>query len=100
VRQLKNAMERMVVMATGNLLTPDLLPPEVLGGEGPGAVPGISGDGLLPLREAEHEFRRLHFRRALAVTGGNQTKAAELLGIQRSSLNRQLKELGLRNRAE
>ena len=54
-------------------------------------------DGLLPLREAEQAFRKQHLRRALAMTEGNQTKAAEILGIQRSSLNRQMKELGLRD---
>ena len=96
VRQLKNAMERMVVMAPGNILTPDLLPPEVIRGEGPMAPPIFDGDGLLPLRDAELAFRKQHFRRALAMTDGNQTKAAALLGIQRSSLNRQMKELCLR----
>ena len=96
VRQMKNAMERMVVMAPGNLLTPDLLPPEVLRGEDPAAPPIFDHDGLLPLREAEQAFRKQHLRRALAMTDGNQTKAAELLGIQRSSLNRQMKELCLR----
>lgn len=97
VRQMKNAMERMVVMAPGNSLTPDLLPPEILQGEDPLARPVFDpAEGLLPLREAEQAFRKQHLRRALAMTGGNQTRAAELLGIQRSSLNRQMKDLGLR----
>jgi DNA-binding NtrC family response regulator len=96
VRQMKNAMERMIVMAPGDSLTPDLLPPEILRGEDPMAAPVFDHDGLLPLREAEQEFRKQHLRRALATTGGNQTRAAEILGIQRSSLNRQMKELGLR----
>ena len=96
VRQLKNAMERMVVMAAGNTLTPDLLPPEVVRGEDPTAAPVFDQGQLLPLREAEQNFRKQHLRRALAMTSGNQTRAAELLGIQRSSLNRQMRELGLR----
>jgi DNA-binding NtrC family response regulator len=100
VRQMKNAVERMAVMAPTNLLTPDLLPPEVLRGDDPMGPAVSSGEGLLPLREAETEFRRQHLRRALAATGGNQTKAAELLGIRRSSLNRQMKELGLRESSE
>jgi Nif-specific regulatory protein len=82
----------MVVMAPGSTLTPDLLPPEILHGE----TPPNSADALLPIKEATVEFKKRHIRRALAVTGGNQTKAAELLGIQRSFLNRQMKELGLR----
>ena len=97
VRQVKNAMERMVVMAPGSTLTPELLPPEILRGGDPMGEPGIDEGGVLPLREAEQEFRTRHLRRALAATGGHQTKAAELLGIQRSFLNRQMKELGLRD---
>ncbi len=96
VRQMKNAMERMVVMAPDKVLTPDLMPPEVRRGEDPSLPPVFDQDGLLPLREAEVAFRKQHFGRALTMTGGNQTKAAELLGIQRGSLNRQMKELGLR----
>lgn len=96
VRQLMNAMERMVVMAPSKVLTPDLLPPEILRGEDPQAPPIFKGAELLPLREAEQEFRKHHLRRALAMTDGNQTKAADLLGIQRSSLNRQMKDLQLR----
>jgi DNA-binding NtrC family response regulator len=69
-------------------------------GDDPMAAPAFDEQGVLPLREAEREFRRQHFRRALAATGGNQTQAAELLGIQRSSLNRQMKELGLRETEE
>lgn len=96
VRQMKNALERMVVMAPGQVLTPDLLPLEVLRGDDPDSSPVFSSDTLIPLREAEQEFRKQHLRRALAMTEGNQTQAAEMLGIQRSSLNRQMKELGLR----
>ncbi len=96
VRQLKNAVERMVVMAPGDELTPEILPDEILRGDDPAGDPGFDPDGILPLRDAEREFRARHLRRALAATGGNQTRAAEILGIQRSSLNRQMKELGLR----
>ena len=82
--------------AIEQLLGIDLLPTEILRGEDPASPPVFASDGLVPLREAEQEFRKQHLRRALAVTGGNQTKAAKILGIQRSSLNRQMKELGLR----
>lgn len=97
VRQLKNAVERMVVMAPDDVLTSDLLPQEILRGEDPMADPGVDVEGVLPLREAERAFRIRHLRRALAATQGNQTQAAEMLGIQRSFLNRQMKELGLRD---
>jgi len=89
VRQLKNAVERMVVLARGELLTPDLLPPEIVSGpEGP-------PEELLalPYREALARFRQRVIRSALGRAGGNQTRAAELLQIQRTYLNRMIKDL-------
>jgi two-component system response regulator HydG len=97
VRQLKNAVERMAVLAPGDTLTPDLLPPEILApaaeGAGAGAAPGAAAD--LPYKEAVRGFKRECIARALARTGGNQKKAAELLGLQRTFLNRLIKEFGL-----
>jgi DNA-binding NtrC family response regulator len=51
-------------------------------------------DGL-PLKEATLEFRKRYIAKTLAKTGGNQTEAAKLLGMQRSNLNREIKQLGL-----
>ncbi len=91
VRQLKNAIERMAVLAPGPSLTPDLLPPEILAG--PDTTTADPTE--LPYKEALTVFKRRLVRRALARTGGNQTKAAELIGLQRSYLNRLMKELGI-----
>jgi DNA-binding NtrC family response regulator len=98
VRQLKNAMERMVVLATGESLTPDLLPPEVLANQDVSVPAGDEADlaGDLPYREALTEFKRRLIGRVLAECSGNQTKAAERLGLQRSYLNRLIKDLDLR----
>ncbi len=104
VRQLRNAIERMVVLSRTDTLTPDLLPPELFlpagqlaaaaAGAGPAATGDADGD-FAPLREAVQQFRRDHIARALARTGGNQTKAAQLLGLQRTFLNRLIREYGL-----
>jgi DNA-binding NtrC family response regulator len=90
VRQLKNAVERMAVLATGSELTPDLLPPEVLSGPAADVV-----DDQLPYKEAVVACKQRLIRAALARTGGNQTRAAENLGLQRSYLNRLIKELDI-----
>jgi len=90
VRQLKNAVERMAVLATSETLSPELLPPEVLSGD----VAGEPAD--LSFKEAVSAFKRRYLGEALARAGGNQTKAAEELDLQRSYLNRLLKELGVR----
>jgi len=92
VRELKNVIERMVVLAPGPVLTPDLLPPEIGGAKGEG--PPVVGD--VPYAEAVQAFKRRYIAQALERTGGNQTQAAALLGMQRTFLNRLVKELGLR----
>jgi len=89
VRQLRNAVERMAVLAPTDTLTADLLPPEVLAG------PSADADDIraLPYKEAVTVFKRRIVRQALVDAGGNQTRAAAELGLQRSYLNRLIKEL-------
>jgi DNA-binding NtrC family response regulator len=91
VRQLKNAIERMAVLARTDTLTPDLLPPEVFEGEESTDL----DPGIVTLKEATLEFRKGYIRKALARTGGNQKEAAELLQIQRTFLNRLIKQYGV-----
>jgi DNA-binding NtrC family response regulator len=91
VRQLRNAVERMAVMSRESVLGPSLLPPEVV--EGP-SLDSVD-IGSLGYKEALIEAKRQIVRRALRTSGGNQTHASELLGIQRSYLNRLMKELNI-----
>ena len=91
VRQLKNAVERMAVLAPAYQMTPELLPPEVL--SGPSGAELV--EDQLPYKEAVVACKRRLVRAALVKTGGNQTRAAEILGLQRSYLNRLIKELGV-----
>jgi two-component system nitrogen regulation response regulator NtrX len=93
VRELKNLVERLVILApTGELRLEDLpapvgvAPPE----RSPAASP-VAG----PLREAREWFEREHILRAIRECGGNVSKAAELLQIQRTYLHRKLKQLGI-----
>lgn len=96
VRQLRNAVERMVVLSSGKILGPELLPPEI---RMPGQAGFLRTDLAedLDFREAVATFKRGMLTRALDRCSGNQTKAAEQLGLQRSYLNRLLKDLGLRS---
>lgn len=89
VRQLRNAVERMAVLARDDKLTPDLLPPEIFEGDDPETFE----PGDLPLKDAVTEFKNAYIRKALAKTGGNQKKAAEMLGLQRTFLNRLIKQM-------
>jgi two-component system NtrC family response regulator/two-component system response regulator HydG len=102
VRQLKNAIERMVVLARSDRLGPDLLPPEILGGEPAGSTEKAAGQGDAGAaaggetwKDRLAEAKRRILREALSRSGGNQTRAAEELGLQRTYLNRLLKDLGV-----
>lgn len=95
VRQLRNAVERMVVLSQNSVLGPELLPPEI---RNPGQTDLLKSDlSNLDFREAVASFKRNLLTRVLDNCAGNQTKAAETLGLQRSYLNRLLKDLGLRS---
>jgi two-component system, NtrC family, response regulator HydG len=93
VRQLRNAMERAVVMASGEILLPQHLPPDVFGA----ASAPSQGDDILssPLCTLAEMERRM-IQRALRETGQNLTLAAQRLGIHRNTLRRKLAEHGLR----
>jgi two-component system response regulator HydG len=95
VRQLKNAIESMVVVDYDEVLDVDDLPPELAGGE-PAAAPANGGAGLgdlvgRPLNEVE----KLFIAETLKAAGGNREEAAGLLGIGERTLYRKIKEYGL-----
>lgn len=83
IRELKNIIERAVILANNYELTADLLPGEVL--SSPAAISSMS------LNEIEKE----HILKTLAVNEGNKTQTAKALGIGTVTLYRKLKEYGL-----
>jgi two-component system nitrogen regulation response regulator NtrX len=87
VRQLRNVMERAVLVADGEVLRADHLPPEVVSATRP--PDGHDDGGFLPLRELE----RRHIRQALHLAGGNLGDTARLLGIHRNTLRQKLRQL-------
>jgi DNA-binding NtrC family response regulator len=90
VRELQNAMERAVVLKTGEVLTPEDFSLQPM---------DVSSEAVaqnLPFHEAVELHKREILQRALARAGGNQTRAAELLGLQRTYLARMLKQMGIK----
>jgi transcriptional regulator with GAF, ATPase, and Fis domain len=88
VRELENVIERAVVLTGGeSLVVRDLAAAQ--GGKTP----------FRPLGEQLRDAKVRSIRRALSRTGGNQARAAQLLGLQPSSLSRMMKQLGIRERA-
>ncbi len=94
VRQLENAVARVVAMSHGGEIGPEAFtgtpatPPAEPGAEAP-------PDGGMTLREQVEAFERNLVAQVLSKTGGNQSEAARRLGISRSALIDRLKKYGL-----
>lgn len=103
VRQLRNVVERTIIMTPREKLTtvePDMLPPEITGGQ-----IGTMGENLsaimgVPLREARESFEREYLSIQIRRFSGNISKTASFIGMERSALHRKLKLLGMTDRRE
>jgi two-component system response regulator AtoC len=93
VRELEHAVERAVVLADGPLIREEDLPDTV---RAVPAAPGVSrGDGTLSVKRATRALEAQLIRAALAQTGGNRTRAAELLELSYRALLYKIKEYGI-----
>lgn len=90
IRELSNAMARAAVLTVGELVMPEQLPPAIRDHQ-PDHQMDASDEMVCTLKETEARQIGL----ALEKTGGNRTKAAELLGISRRTLIYRLKDLGI-----
>ncbi|MYF08065.1 MAG: sigma-54-dependent Fis family transcriptional regulator, partial [Rhodospirillaceae bacterium] len=99
VRELGNVIHRMLIMAPagpGEKLTAKMVPPVILGDET--MLPRLEKGGeimALPLREAREMFEREYLTAQVSRFGGNVSRTAEFVGMERSALHRKLKLLGL-----
>ncbi len=94
VRQLRNIVERLLILASDDVteaVTADLIPPDT------GAGGGKNGDLTisLPLREAREIFERDYLVAQINRFGGNISRTAAFIGMERSALHRKLKSLGV-----
>ena len=99
VRQLRNIIERTVILAPGDRVScidVDLLPSEILDNQG---SVGLSSATLTimgsPLREARESFEREYLKIQIRRFSGNISRTASFIGMERSALHRKLKALGL-----
>ncbi|ODU62018.1 MAG: sigma-54-dependent Fis family transcriptional regulator [Acetobacteraceae bacterium SCN 69-10] len=99
VRQLRNLMDWLLIMApgtAGDAIRADMLPPEI-GAAAPvlfNADPSADIMGL-PLREARDLFETQYLQAQLLRFGGNISRTATFVGMERSALHRKLKQLGV-----
>jgi two-component system, NtrC family, nitrogen regulation response regulator NtrX len=99
VRQLRNNIERLMILAGGDadaVLDASMLPPDV-GSMVPSMPNGNGGEHLmgLPLRDAREVFEREYLVAQISRFGGNISRTAEFVGMERSALHRKLKALGI-----
>ena len=97
VRQLRNNVERMLILAGGDPnepITAEMLPAEVAAA---GEVASISSERILarPLRDAREVFEREYLNAQIVRFGGNISRTANFIGMERSALHRKLKSLGV-----
>jgi len=82
------------------VVEPDMLPPEIVGGQ-----IGLAGESLtaimgVPLREARESFEREYLTIQIRRFSGNISRTASFIGMERSALHRKLKLLGMVDRRD
>lgn len=85
IRELRNILERAVLLTDAGVIQPEALPPELGNGQDPSK--SVEPDPILPLKQAE----RRYVRWALGRVNGDKNRLARLLGISERTLYRKLK---------
>ncbi|MBL8628971.1 MAG: sigma-54-dependent Fis family transcriptional regulator [Rhodospirillaceae bacterium] len=99
VRQLRNVIDWLLIMAPGSVndqIRADMLPPDI-GSDAPQMLKLQRSDEImtLPLRDAREMFEREYLVAQVIRYGGNISRTAEFVGMERSALHRKLKSLGV-----
>ncbi|MGO8739375.1 nitrogen assimilation response regulator NtrX [Rhodoblastus sp.] len=99
IRQLRNNIERLMILAGGEHdaeITAEMLPREI-GALVPSTPTGAGGEKLMSvsLREAREIFEREYLVAQINRFGGNISRTAEFIGMERSALHRKLKSLAI-----
>ncbi len=99
VRELRNIIERLLIMAPGSTADPiraDMLPIEFDASFSAGAKSNRNAEIMgLPLRDAREIFEREYLLAQVTRFGGNISRTAAFIGMERSALHRKLKALGI-----
>ncbi|OGW43041.1 MAG: hypothetical protein A2X57_00100 [Nitrospirae bacterium GWD2_57_8] len=100
VRELRNVIERLIIMTQGSRITAADVPPPLSSGSparvaagAPGAAP--SALEFAALKDARAAFEREFITRKLKDHGGNVSRTADAIGVERSNLHRKMKTLGI-----
>jgi two-component system nitrogen regulation response regulator NtrX len=92
VRELRNVIERLIIMVGGDTITAQDL--GFLGRDGAPEADSHSGP-VQPLSEARDKFEKDYILQTLAAQQGNMSRTAEVLGVERSNLYKKLRAFGI-----
>jgi two-component system nitrogen regulation response regulator NtrX len=98
VRELRNIIERLVIMTPGDRIEARHVPAPLLAGgvgAGEGGTRPASAEDFASLVEAREDFEKRYIWRKYQECGGNMSRTAELLQVERSNLYRKMKGYGL-----
>ncbi len=99
IRELENAIERAVIMARGQRITPEEFPSPLRGPEADSAEPDVQEASPQavdpPVDRSLKQLEKETILRTLAENDGNRTRTANILGISRRTLQLKLKEYGV-----
>jgi two-component system response regulator PilR (NtrC family) len=94
IRELENVIERAIVLGNGEMITPDALPPNLTRPADPKDVLLDIPDNGLDLEAHLERIEQRYIQQALERTGGNQTRAAEVLGLSFRQFRYKLQKYG------
>jgi len=100
VRELRNIIERLIIMVPGPTLRTQDVPPPLSSLQEERRAPvlsngGQTGHGHATLKDARAEFEREFIAQKLREYGGNVSRTADAIGVERSNLHRKIKALGI-----
>ena len=94
VRELRNLVERILILERGDTILPEHLPPEISVATAPSQEAGSPQYRLRPTGICLDDVEKDFVRQALEAAGGNQTRAALLLGVSRDQLRYRMQKFG------
>ncbi len=102
VRELRNVIERLLIMTPGGATDPigaDMLPSDIGGNEvASKTIEDMTEIMSLPLKKAREAFERGYLNSQVARFGGNISRTAAFVGMERSALHRKMKSLGIHSK--
>jgi two-component system nitrogen regulation response regulator NtrX len=91
IRELKNVIERLVIMVSSHVIRAEHIPNTILGKRRINGIPPTTGEYWKSLKEAKNTFEKQYILQCLKMHSGNITKTAQALGIERTYLHKKIR---------